>query len=53
MRFALIRRHAGEFSVAWMCQVLDVSLSGYYAWLRRPESQRSRDDRRLPIEIRA
>jgi putative transposase len=53
MRFAFIRRHAGEFSVAWMCQVLDVSLSGYYAWLRRPESQRSRDDRRFLIEIRA
>lgn len=53
MRFAFIRRHAGEYSVAWMCQVLDVSLSGYYAWLRRPESQRSRDDRRLLIEIRA
>jgi len=53
MRFAFIRRYAGEFPVAWMCQVLDVSLSGYYAWLRRPESQRSRDDRRLLIEIRA
>jgi transposase InsO family protein len=53
MRFAFIGRHAGEFSVVWMCQVLDVSLSGYYAWLRRPESRRSRDDRRLLIEIRA
>ena len=36
-----------------MCQVLDVSLSGYYAWLHRPESQRSREDRRLLIETRA
>ena len=53
MRFAFIRRHAGEFPVAWMRQVLDVSLSGYYAWLSRPESQRSRGDRRLLIEIRA
>ena len=53
MRFAFIRRHAGEYPVACMCQVLDVSLSGYYAWLRRPESPRSRHDRRLLIEIRA
>ncbi len=53
MRFAFIRRHAGEFPVAWMSQVLDVSLSGYYAWLGRPESRRSRDDRRFLIEIRA
>ena len=53
MRFAFIRRHAGEFPMAWMFQVLDVSPSGYYAWLRRPESRRSRDDRRLLVEIRA
>ena len=53
MRFAFIRRHTGEHPVAWMCQVLGVSLSGYYAWLHRPESRRSRDDRRLLLEIRA
>ncbi len=51
MRFAFIRQHAGECPVAWICQVLEVSLSGYYAWLGRPESRRSRDDRRLLIEI--
>ena len=53
MRFTFIRRHAGEYPVVCMCQVLDVSLSGYYAWLSRPESRRSRDDRRLLVEIRA
>ncbi len=53
MRFAFIRRHACEHPVAWMCQVLGVSLSGYYAWLHRPESQRRRDDRRLLLEIRS
>ena len=53
MRFVFIRRHAREFPVAWMCQVLGVSLSGYYGWLHRPESQRSREDRRLLLEIRA
>lgn len=53
MRFAFIRRHAEEYPLGWMCQVLGVSMSGYYAWLRRPESRRSREDRRLLIEIRA
>ena len=53
MRFAFIRRYAKEFPVTWMCKVLEVSLSGYYAWSSRPESQRSRDDRRLLVEIRA
>jgi transposase InsO family protein len=30
-----------------MCRVLKVSRAGYYAWLKRPESHRLRDDRRL------
>lgn len=30
-----------------MCRVLEVSPSGYYAWLRRPASRRQREDRRL------
>lgn len=31
----------------WMCQKLEVSRSGFYAWLRRAPSERSRRDRRL------
>jgi putative transposase len=53
MRFAFIRRHTGEFPLDVMCRVLEVSASGYYAWLHRPESRRSRDNRQLLIEIRA
>jgi len=30
-----------------MCVVLEVSRSGFYAWLGRPESRRSRENRRL------
>ena len=36
-----------------MCRVLEVSRSGYYDWLHRPESRRSREDRVLLIHIRA
>lgn len=36
-----------------MCQVLEVGKSGFYAWLRRPESPRSRVNRRLLVEIKA
>lgn len=35
-----------------MCQALKVSKSGYYAWLRRPESQRARQNRQLLGQIR-
>ena len=30
-----------------MCEAFGVSRSGYYAWLRRPESQRNADDKAL------
>ena len=36
-----------------MCRVLGVSPSGYYSWRSRGESKRSREDRRLLVEIRA
>lgn len=36
-----------------MCRVMNVSTSGYYAWRSRPESRRSRENRRLAVEIRA
>jgi len=36
-----------------MCNVLEVSSSGYYAWRGRPESRRSREDRKLKAIIRS
>ncbi len=35
-----------------MCRVLQISRSGYYAWLTRPESNRSRENRQLVEQIR-
>jgi len=35
-----------------MCQVMEVSRSGYYAWIKRPESSRKIQDRELVKEIR-
>ena len=36
-----------------MCQVLEVSASGYYAWCRRPASAHRQRDRQLRVLIRA
>ena len=35
-----------------MCRVMEVSSSGYYAWLKRPPSQRAQKDARLTKRIR-
>lgn len=52
MRFWFIDGHRDQFSVRRMCEVLEVSPSGYYAWRSRSESDRSREDRRLRVLIR-
>ena len=52
MRFRFIDDNQQRFAVNRMCSLLSVSTSGYYAWCERPESRRSREDRRLLTLIR-
>jgi len=42
-----------EFPISLMCHVLKVQPSGFYAWLKRPESKRQKEDERLRVHIRA
>ena len=47
MKYAWIAAQRGSWPVRTMCQVLDVSSSGFYEWLRRPASCRTQEDARL------
>jgi len=53
MRFAFIAVERASHTITILCRCLQVTPSGYYAWRRRPESQRTRDDRRLTVLVQA
>lgn len=47
MRYRFIESQRKEHKVTQLCKVLEVSTSGFQDWLNRPESNRSRENRRL------
>jgi putative transposase len=52
MKFGFIAKHRGIWPVRWICEALGVSRAGFYAWLTRPRSQRSRSDDELGAKVR-
>jgi putative transposase len=48
-----VKAHQAFYPVTVMCRVLDVSTSGYYAWRKRPESERRQKDLLLGNRIEA
>ncbi len=53
MKFGFIAKHRGIWPVLWMCEALGVSRGGFYAWVTRPRSRRSRADEELGAKVRA
>jgi putative transposase len=53
MRFAFIAKHRSVWPVTWLCDALDVSRSGFHAWLRRGPSARAQADEELAAKVRA
>lgn len=48
-----MRANQATYPIATMCRVLDVSTSGYYAWTKRPPSQRTIADIHLGDRLEA
>lgn len=47
-----MKEHSNEYTIERMAEVFEVSRSGYYAWLNRPESRTSKHNRLLLERIR-
>jgi putative transposase len=52
-KYEFIKASQGEHEVRTMCRLLGVAPSGYYAWLKKPQSDRAKEDARLLRLIRA
>lgn len=53
MKFASVVKHRSIWPVAWKCNALDVSRSGFHAWLTRRASRRVQDDAAILSKVRA
>ena len=53
MKFAWIQTEKATYPLTKLCRWLGVTRSGFYAWCQRPESPRTREDRRLKVLVRA
>ena len=53
MKFGFIAKHRTISPVAWLCDALGVSRSGFHAWLNRSPSARSRSDEDLGGKVKA
>ena len=53
MKFGFIAKHRSVWPVAWLCEALGVSRSGFHAWLGRTPCARSQADEALVPTIRS
>jgi len=51
VRFAFIQAEKAEFGVSQLCEALNVSRAGFYAWCYRPQSAHDVEDERLKVLV--
>jgi putative transposase len=51
VKFEFIDAQKAHFPVEFMCEQLEVSRSGFYAWRERPESAHRQEDQKLAEEV--
>ena len=52
MKYQFIAEYQHEYPITAMCRVLEVSVSGYYAWCKRAPSQHKREDAHLAEQVK-
>ncbi len=52
MKYQFIAAYRQEYPITTMCRVLEVSVSGYYAWHQRAPSLHSREDAQLAEKVK-
>ena len=53
MRYEFIKKHQNEYPITMLCQMMNVSRSGYYAWLKWKPSHRQHENDTLWSAIQA
>jgi transposase InsO family protein len=51
MKYAFIQTQTKYYALTRLCDVLEVSTSGYYDWVDRPMSRRDKDNQRLTLKL--
>jgi putative transposase len=52
VKYGFVAKHRGIWPAAWICEMLDVSRSGFYEWFERPASARSQANVEMTRQIR-
>lgn len=52
MKYEFIKKHCKDFDISRICRIVEVKRSSFYAWLKRPESKRKKENTLLTEKIK-